>query len=94
MKKVYSVMGQLSSKLYKNKNNTDISLYEMYKPKLHDNILKYYRLNLFKEIAIVFNHSLQVTLESPANFSDSLNAAVILVFSSSSVLHGVLFVSC
>ncbi len=47
----------------------DISLYQIYLPKLHENILKYYRLNLFKEIAIIFNLELQTTPESPANVS-------------------------
>ena len=40
---------QLLSKINKNKNNTDISLYQIYLQKLHENILKYYRLNLFKK---------------------------------------------
>ena len=66
------MMGKLLSKLCKNENNTDISLYLIYLPKLHENILKYYRLNLFKESIIDFNHSLQTTLESPANLSDCL----------------------
>ena len=35
-------------------------------------MLKYYRLNLFKEIAIGYNHSLQTTSESPASLSDGL----------------------
>ena len=39
-------MGKLSSKLRKNENNTEISCYQDYLPKLHENILKYYRLNL------------------------------------------------
>ena len=41
--------------------------------KLVENILKYYWLNLFKEIAIGFNHSLQMTRESPASLSDGLS---------------------
>ena len=60
-------MDQLSSILHKNENNTDIPLYHIYLPKLH--ILKHYRLNLFKEIAIGLHHNLQ--LESPATLSDS-----------------------
>ena len=40
-------------------NNIDISLYQIYLPKLHENILKFYRLNLFKEIVIGSNHGLQ-----------------------------------
>ena len=59
------MMGQLF-KLYKNENNTDISLYHVYILKLHENILKYHRLDLFKEITD-FNHSLLMTLKSPVN---------------------------
>ena len=49
--------------------------------------MKYYWWNLFKEIAIGFNHDFQMISESLANFSDILfsklvNAAIILVFSS------------
>ena len=58
-------MGKLSSKLHRNENNTDISFYQIYLPKLYESILKYYRLNLFKEIPIGFNHSPQITLKSP-----------------------------
>ncbi len=65
-------MSKLSSKLRKNENNTDISFYQIYLPKLHKNILKYYRLNLFKEIAIGFNHGLQMTSESLASLLDGL----------------------
>ena len=43
-------MSKLSTTLRKNENNTDVLLYQIYFPKLHENILKYYRLNLFKEI--------------------------------------------
>ena len=79
-------MGKLSSKL----NKMKIRLI-----KLHKKTLKYYRLNLFKEIATGFNHGLLTTLQSPASFFDSLlvNAADIIAFSSSLVLHEVLFVS-
>ena len=35
-------MGQLSSKLYKNENRMDFSLYQIYSPKLHERILIYY----------------------------------------------------
>ena len=45
-------MSKLSCKLHKNENNLDISFYQIYLPKLLKNILKYYWLNLFKEIAI------------------------------------------
>ena len=69
---IQGVIDELSSKLHKNGNNYDISLYQIYLPKLYENILKYYRLNLFKEIPIGFNHSLQITSESPATLSDGL----------------------
>ena len=52
-------MGQLSQ-LCKYENNTDISLYQLYLTKLHENIFKYYRLHFFKEIAIGFNKGLQL----------------------------------
>ena len=48
-----AVMGELS-KLHKNENNTDISLSQIYLWKFNENILKYYTLDLFKEIG--FNH--------------------------------------
>ena len=61
------------SELCKDESNSDISLYEIYLPKSHENILKYCRLNLFKEIAIGFNHDIEMTLEkSPASLSNSL----------------------
>ena len=44
---VQVAMGQQSPKLHKNEKNTNISHNQMYLPKLHENILKYYRLNLF-----------------------------------------------
>ena len=65
-------MGELTPILRKNENNTDTSFHLNYLPKLHLNILKYYWLNLFKEIALDFNYSLQTTLESPENHSDGL----------------------
>ena len=61
-------IGKFLSKLCKTENNTNISLYPIYLPKLHENILKYYRFNLFKEIAIDFNHSLYMTLEILKDF--------------------------
>ena len=67
---INDMMSKLSSKLCKNVNNTDISLYQIYLLKLHENILKYLRLNLLKEISIGFNHRFQMTLEYPANLSD------------------------
>ena len=65
-----SLMGKLSFKLHKNERNTDISLYQLHLPKLYKNILKYYRLNSFKEIAIGFNHGLHTTLGFLADVSD------------------------
>ena len=44
-----AAMGKLSSKLRKKENNTDISLYQIYLLKLHENILEYYTLNSFKK---------------------------------------------
>ena len=38
-------------------------------PKLHENILKNSRLNVFKEIAIGFNHGIQMISESPVGLS-------------------------
>ena len=65
-------MSNLSSKLRKKENNTDIALYPIYLPKLHENILKYYRCNLFKEISIGFNYGLRTTLKSPVSHSNVL----------------------
>ena len=65
------MMDKLSYKLRKNEDKTDISLYQIYQPELHENILKY-RLNLVKEITIGFNYDLQTTWESPASLSDGL----------------------
>ena len=62
---------KLMSKLPQH-DNTDIPLYPVYLPKLHKNFLKYYRLNLFKEFGIGFNHCLQMTLECPVSFTDIL----------------------
>ena len=63
----------------------------MYLPKLHENILINYRLNLVKEFAIVFKHGLQTTSGFSASFSagllNLLNPTVILAFSSPSVLY-------
>ena len=66
------VMGKPSSKLRKNENNTDSRFYQIYLPKLHEKVLKYYRLDLSKEIAIGFKHSLQTITESPASLFKSL----------------------
>ena len=65
-------MCRLLFKLCKNENNSDISLYLIYFPKLHENISKYYRLNSFKKIAIGFNHDLRTTWKSLASLSNSL----------------------
>ena len=91
---VCGAIGKLSSKLRKNSNNADISFYQVYLPNLHDKILKYYRLNLLKEIAISFNHGLQMSSESPQAFPifslfKLVNSAIILAFSSS---HGVAWI--
>ena len=51
---------------------TDISLFRIYLPKLQGNIMKYFRFNLFKEIAIGFEHGLQSTSEYPASLFDGL----------------------
>ena len=45
-------MHKLLTKLHKNENDFDISLYQIYLPKLHENILKNYSFNGFKEITI------------------------------------------
>ena len=39
---IHGVMDKLTSKLVKNVNNYYISLYQIYLPKLHENILKFY----------------------------------------------------
>ena len=49
------------------KIDNDISLYQIYLLK-YENILKYSKLHLFKEIATGFNHGLQTTSESPESF--------------------------
>ena len=63
---------ELWSKIHKNENDTHIPLYQIYLPKLHENKLKHYRLNLFKEIAIGLNNGLLTTSESFASLSDGL----------------------
>ena len=65
-------MIKLSSNLCINENNAALSLYEGDLPKLSENILKCYRLNLFQEIVISINHGPQLTIESPASLSDGL----------------------
>ena len=63
--------GQLLSKFAEMKV-TDVSLYQMYQSYLNEYIFKNYRLDLFKEIAIGFNHGLQMTFEYSASLSDGL----------------------
>ena len=65
-------MSKLSFKLHKNKDNTEILLYQIYLPKLHENILKYCRFTSFKEITISFIYGLQMILESSASLSKGL----------------------
>ena len=48
-------MSKLLSKLRKNENNTDIPLYQIYLPQLHENIWKYYWLDSFDESPLVSN---------------------------------------
>ena len=80
------VMGKLSSKLRWN----SILLNQTYIQKLHGNILKYCRLNLFKEITTRFNLGLQATSDLLQDFPmisfKLVNDVVILVFRSSLVL--------
>ena len=91
-KDIQGTMGQLSSKLHKNKNNSNT--YQIYLLKLHENILKYHWLNLFKEIDIGFNHNLWTTsVFLAASLFKLVNAAVIVTFSFSLVLYEVLLVS-
>ena len=86
-------MGKFSESR-KNGNNIHISFYQIYLPKLPENTLKNYRLNLFKDIAIDFNHGLQTSSESLAILMlKFVNATVILAFSSSLALCRFLLVS-
>ena len=92
------IQGKLLSKLYKMKKSSDILICQVYLPKLHENVLKYYRLNLFKEIAISYNHGLKMTSESPKTFLTVslvklVNATITFVSSWSLVLLGVFLVS-
>ena len=59
-------------KLCRNENKIDISLYQMY---LHENVFKYHRLKLFKEITIGFNHRFMTFQLSPY-----LNVLMISIF--------------
>ena len=54
-------MGKLSSKLRKKENNANISFDQLHLPKLHENILKYHRLNLFKHTAFIYLNTLMVS---------------------------------
>ena len=65
-------MDKLSSKLCKNENYTGISLSQIYLSKLQKNILKYFRLNLFKNIAVGFNHCFQISSEFPVSLSGGI----------------------
>ena len=76
LKYIQGAMGRLLTKLHKNEKNTDISLYEIYLPKFHINVLKYYRLKLFKKIAISFKYGLQTTSESTTSLSDGLFVSI------------------
>ena len=92
-------MGKHTSKLYKNRNNTDILFYQIYLQKLYEHNLKYNSLNSFKEIAISFNNCLQTISESLASFPEIflfklINAAIIFAFSLSLVWHSVLLANC
>ena len=42
-------MGKLSSKLRENENKTNVPIYQIYLPKLHENIFNWYRLNSFNK---------------------------------------------
>ena len=68
------LIGKLSSSLCKHINNANLLLYPIYLLKLHKTILKYYRLNLFKETMISFNHGLQMSSESLASLYNGLLA--------------------
>ena len=48
-----------------------ITLIQKHLPKLHENIMNFCILNLFKEIAISFNYDLQTTSESSTSFSNN-----------------------
>ena len=58
--KIQDLMRIISSKL----------MYQLYALKLHENILKYCKLILFKEIAIGFNLRFQTTLKSLVSLSN------------------------
>ena len=58
---ILGAMGKLSSKLHKNENNTGVSLFQIYLPIIHENILKHFRLDWFKKVAISFNHGFLTT---------------------------------
>ena len=72
----------LFCKLGKNQNNSHISIFQIYLPKLHENN---YKLSQYREIAIGFNHGHQTISKSPATFSTlflfkMVNIAVIVAF--------------
>ena len=64
-------MSKLLYKWRQNENDVGISLYPIYSPKLDENILKHYWLNLSKEITMGFNDALRTTLEFPASIFDA-----------------------
>ena len=67
-----SVKSKLSSKIHKNENKSDISLYQVYLPKSSENIFKYYRLDLYNEIRIGFKQALQMTSKFSASLSNRI----------------------
>ena len=84
---IQGVIGELS-KLHKIKNDTDISLHLIYFPKLHKNILKFYRLNLYKEIPLASTIAFNVfgISNKPFGPSPCLNCDVLLLSLLSSYL--------
>ena len=93
-------IGKFSSKLCKNKKDTDISLYQIYLPNLRANIFKY-SINfiylkkkslLASTMASKLRYLLQVVLMG--FLFKLLNATITLAFYSSLVLHIVLLVTC
>ena len=84
---IQGALDKLSSKLKKKEINSNISFYHIYLQTFHEIISKYYRSNKLIEITMSFNYSLQSTVDSP--LIRLVNAAIILAFSSSLVLHRV-----
>ena len=69
---IQSGMSKLSSKLNRHENNFKILLYQVYLPTFYENILKYFRLDFFKEITFDFNQRIQKNLESSTSLSNGL----------------------